>query len=321
MLPREQKRDIDRNAGEDRRLDGGQSFLGAWNFDEEVGLAAALAEIARRGDRALRVMREKRRDLERYPAIDTVGAGEDGPQQIGSPGQIRQRQFEEQIFRRLRARSVPSDVAVVVGAVLDRMIEDRRIRGETRHREFVDVALQRAAVQEVAGDVVEPEALAEIVQGLCRVHRAGSNLDAGIGDARPWARQLEAEKIADAFDRDIGRRQGADHFRIASVAALPREHGRDAVPPEALDRRQDAQLVVDENVVFGWKTPLDVIEGLFLVNIDQHTSIDRIGQARAFDFVRLKDDVSVGQDNGRSEDRASRFNTLRADGNSRPANG
>ena len=74
------------------------------------------------------------------------------------------------------------------------------------------------------------------------------------------------------------------------------------------------------NVVFGRKTPLDVIEGLFLVDIDEHTSIDRVGQARPFDFVRLKDDVSVGQDNGRPKS-ASRFNTLRADGNSRPANG
>ena len=92
-------------------------------------------------------------------------------------------------------------------------------------------------------------------------------------------------------------------FGIASIAALLREHGRDAVSPEALDRRQDAQLVVDDNVVFSRKAPLDVIEGLFLVDIDQHTSIDRVGQARPFDFVRLKDDIPVGQDNGRARNR------------------
>jgi hypothetical protein len=33
----------------DRCLDGGQSFRGAWNLDEEVRFAPALVEIARGG--------------------------------------------------------------------------------------------------------------------------------------------------------------------------------------------------------------------------------------------------------------------------------
>jgi hypothetical protein len=32
--------------------------------------------------------------------------------------------------------------------------------------------------------------------------------------------------------------------------------------------------------MFGRETPLDIIEGLLLVDIDEYTSIDRIGQAR-----------------------------------------
>ena len=43
LLAGEQQRDVDRNAGEDRLLDGRQSFLGAGNLDEEIGLAATLA--------------------------------------------------------------------------------------------------------------------------------------------------------------------------------------------------------------------------------------------------------------------------------------
>jgi hypothetical protein len=35
------------------------------------------------------------------------------------------------------------------------------------------------------------------------------------------------------------------------------------------------------------------------MDIDEDTSINRIGKARPFDFV--KDDVSIGQDNGRTE--------------------
>jgi mono/diheme cytochrome c family protein len=67
------------------------------------------------------------------------------------------------IFQR-PASAAPVPGTVVVGAVLDRMIEDCRIRSEPRHREFIDVALQCAAVHEIAGDVVEPEALPKIVR-------------------------------------------------------------------------------------------------------------------------------------------------------------
>jgi hypothetical protein len=41
------------------------------------------------------------------------------------------------------------------------------------------------------------------------------------------------------IDWILNSRQGTDSLRIASIAALPRENGRDAVPPEALNRRQD----------------------------------------------------------------------------------
>jgi hypothetical protein len=73
------------------------------------------------------------------------------------------------------------NVPVVIGAVLDGMVEDCRIRGQPGHRKFLDVALERAAVHEVAGDIVEPEALTEVVQCLRRFHRVDSGLDARMG--------------------------------------------------------------------------------------------------------------------------------------------
>ena len=68
-----------------------------------------------------------------------------------------------------------------------------------------------------------------------------------------------------------------------------------------LDRRQYARLIVDKNVMLGRITPLDVVEGFFLMNIDQHTSIDRVSKTGALDFMRLKDDVTVRQDDGQAE--------------------
>ena len=62
-------------------------------------------------------------------------------------------------------------------------------------------------------------------------------------------------------------------MRIASIGSLPHENGRDAVAPEALNRRQDTQLVIGDNIVFGWKTPLDVIQCLFFVDINKYAPI------------------------------------------------
>src|SRR5262249_41258501 len=110
-----------------------------------------------------------------------VGPREDRLKQIGGPRQIRQSQVEEQILGQLRAGRALGNVAVVIGAVLDGMVEDCRIRGQPGHRKFLDVALQRAAVHQVAGDIVEPEALTEVVQCLRRFHRVDSRLAASIG--------------------------------------------------------------------------------------------------------------------------------------------
>jgi hypothetical protein len=52
------------------------------------------------------------------------------------------------------------------------MIENCGIRCEPSNRKFGDVALQRAAVQKIAGDIVEPQALTEVVECLRRVHRS-----------------------------------------------------------------------------------------------------------------------------------------------------
>ena len=71
---------------------------------------------------------------------------------------------------RLALLQLLADRGVVGRAVLDRVVEDRRIRGQPGHREFVDVAFERAAVQQVARDVVEPDALAQIVELLRCFH-------------------------------------------------------------------------------------------------------------------------------------------------------
>src|SRR5262249_34526825 len=85
-----------------------------------------------------------------------------------------ERQLEEQVLTRLAFPDLLPDRGVVGRAVLDGVVEDRRVGREPGHGEFVDVARERAALQQVAGDVVEPQALAPLVERLRRLHRVTS---------------------------------------------------------------------------------------------------------------------------------------------------
>ena len=56
------------------------------------------------------------------------------------------------------------DTAGTIRAAADGVLENRRVGSQPGHRQIGDVARQRAAVQQVTRDVVEPQALALVVQ-------------------------------------------------------------------------------------------------------------------------------------------------------------
>jgi hypothetical protein len=67
------------------------------------------------------------------------------------------------------------DFLVVPFALGNGVVEDGRVGGQAGDGLRLDVALQRAAIEEVAGDVVQPQALAELVEvtGSGRGHGSG----------------------------------------------------------------------------------------------------------------------------------------------------
>ena len=99
--------------------------------------------------------------------------------------------------------------------------------------------LRVPAIEHVAGDVVDPQALTEIVQGFRGLHGSISSLGGQI------APKSCIHQISDAGDFDIRWRQVLQFFGIVGVVTLAREDGRDRVAPGAFDRIEDAQLVVD----------------------------------------------------------------------------
>ena len=74
--------------------------------------------------------------------------------------------------------------------VLDGVIKDRGVGRQPGDRELVDIAGERAAGQQSARDVVQPEALSEVVQLLCGFHifflsERGVNLRSHHQDGSP----------------------------------------------------------------------------------------------------------------------------------------
>src|SRR5262249_56450090 len=96
-------------------------------------------------ERAGGVVREERRDLQRHPSVDAVGALVDGTEEVGGLRQVLERELEEQLLARLAGGHQRADRGVVVAAALDRLVEDGGIRGEPRDRQLVAIVTERAA--------------------------------------------------------------------------------------------------------------------------------------------------------------------------------
>src|SRR5690242_5708629 len=113
-------------------------------------------------NRACGVVRQQWRDFQRDPPIDTICTVKDGAEQISGSGEILECKIEEQLLARLAVPALFQDGGIVRRTVFDSMIKYGRIRGQPRHRQLVDIALQRPVIEHVTSNVIEPEALAEI---------------------------------------------------------------------------------------------------------------------------------------------------------------
>ena len=89
-------------------------------------------------------MGEQGRHFERHPAVHAVRPVIDRPKQVGGPGDVLQRQLEEERLARFAFYLASRGWRRRRRAVLDGMVEDRRIGGQTGYRELGDVALERA---------------------------------------------------------------------------------------------------------------------------------------------------------------------------------
>jgi hypothetical protein len=106
------------------------SFGGSGNLDEEIGPLCLRVELNCRLDGAGCIERQQRRYLQRHPAIEAGGCIVDWPKKIGSLPQVLDRKLEEKCLAGLSFLLFLADRVIVEVRALDRIVEDRRIRGE-----------------------------------------------------------------------------------------------------------------------------------------------------------------------------------------------
>ena len=159
---------------------------------------------------------------------------------------------------------------------------------------------ERAVAQYSARDVVEPEALTEIMQLLSRVHNGSSCKPLAAPSPTNAERSYPRRSPIRSTDRSAGGND-ARIARIGCVVSLAREHRRQSILPDRFHHRQYAQLVIDHDVVPSRKLVGHGIEHLFLVDINQHAPVHGAPQSGALDLARLEHHIAVGEDDGESE--------------------
>ena len=181
----EKKGHVDVDALARELLDRRQAFGRARNLDHRIGPAKAAKEAQPLGGRALVVAGEVGRYLEAREAVAGLPLVVQRPQDVGRHADVVDGEVEKDRLRIPLARGYEgAQSVVVVNGAGDRLVQDRRIRGNAGDGVVVDEALEAAGGDEASAYVIEPGALAVVAQLKQRVHLA-SFLGSTIG----WAAQ------------------------------------------------------------------------------------------------------------------------------------
>ena len=164
VLARKEQGDVDRHAVNDRLLNGRDAFRCAWNLNEEVRTRGTRVQPRGGLDGSGRVVRKQRRDFQRHPALAAPAGVMDRPEQVSGLRQVLHCEFEEDVLVRQTCCCQLLDRFVVKPPTADRLLKDRWVRRQPGHRQIGDVARQGPAVEQLTRDVVEPQALTQIVQ-------------------------------------------------------------------------------------------------------------------------------------------------------------
>src|ERR1019366_8321955 len=128
LCAREQEGYVDGYARKDCLLNRWEALACTGDLDEEIGPFRAGVESLGRSEGAGRVAGQQGRDLQRYPAVNTIRPVVDREEEIGGLPEVIDRQFKEESLARFAFFQFLADGIVIVVTVLDGVIEDRGVR-------------------------------------------------------------------------------------------------------------------------------------------------------------------------------------------------
>ncbi len=170
-VDREDQRDVDVVALGDLVLDRGKPLFGRGDLDHDVGPPAPIAQVLGHRDRASRVVRERRRDLDADEAVLAFGLVVDRPEHVRGGLDVLDHHSPEHVRGLGLVLHQPDHRLVVVGRAADGFLEDGRV-GRDSGESLVAQARELAGADQLAADVVEPERLAGLLELF---DRAGSD--------------------------------------------------------------------------------------------------------------------------------------------------
>ena len=139
-------------------LDRRDTGVGGRDLDQQVRSRDRLVEVRRLRDRCLGVVGKGRFDLDRDVAVAGLRSLPDGPEQIAGSRDVAESEAEEDA---LRVAFGCGDLFVVGVPLRERLLEDARVGGDADDRVFINGARESAGFDQVAREVIDPDALAE----------------------------------------------------------------------------------------------------------------------------------------------------------------
>ena len=156
---REDQRYVDRVAAGGHLLDRRDAGVGGGNLDQQVRSRDCVVEVCRLGDRRLGVAGERGFDLDRDVAVAGLRSLPDGPQKIAGGRDVAESEAEEDALG--VAFAAGADLFVVGVPARERLLENARVGGDADDGVLSDSLRECAGFDQVARQVVDPDALAE----------------------------------------------------------------------------------------------------------------------------------------------------------------
>ncbi len=159
---REQQCDIDVDPLVQRLLDGGHALRRPRDLDHHIRPVDPAPERAHLLERALGVVRELRRDLERHESVASARVPVYTGEHVGGELHVADRDV---LVDRHRIQVLPGKLPQIVVVVIrpeDRLLEDRGVRGDAAQRLHGDHPRQLAPFHHRTANLVEPDADARL---------------------------------------------------------------------------------------------------------------------------------------------------------------